>query len=133
MKKIKIYAGGSYIQWKKQWKKLLEGAELYEPFLQSRQNCLASFTLDDLNAIDECDLILFIINYPVYSCSCIEAGYAFARGKPIITIWLLKNKEQIPPLLLGLSYSVFTDVEAGLNYIRTRFIEKIEPCFFSEV
>lgn len=133
MKKLKIYAGGSYIKWKKKWIKLLEGAELYHPFVQSRQDCLAGFTLDDLKAIDKCDLVLFIINYPVHTGSCLEAGYAFAKGKPIIIIWLLKGKIPIAPMLLGVSYNVFTNLEAGLKYIKRRFINRKSHIFFSKL
>lgn len=133
MKKLKIYAGGSYIKWKKEWVELLEGAKLYHPFTQSRQDCLAGFTLEDLEAVDKCDLILFIINYPVYACSCLEAGYAFAKGKPIIVIWLLNEEIALPPMLVGVAYNVFTNLEAGLKYIKRRFIDKEGPVFFSKL
>jgi len=116
---MKVYLGGSMGNWRKKFRKKFPQWDYYDPFKDSNQSCLAGFTVDDLNAIDDCDLVIFYIDYPDHRGSCVEAGYAFAKGKKIITIWL--HKGMAPSMLFGVSRRIFTDFEEAIKWMEKRY------------
>jgi len=75
-----------------------------------------TYTFEDLSAIESSDVAFFYINYPVYTGSCVEAGFAFANGKPIILVFELKGS--IDSLLLGVSKKVFTDLGTAMRWFK---------------
>jgi len=120
--KMRVYLGGSKGAWRIKFMRRFPQWECYNPFKDSTQSCLAGFTIEDLNAIDECDLIVFYIDYPEHRGSCLEGGYAFAKGKPIITIWL--HKGMAPSMLLGVSRRVSTSFEEAMKWIEKKYGDK---------
>jgi len=114
---LKVYLGGGKGTWREDFKKALPTLETYDPFTQSNQSALCTFTIEDLKAIDSCDIVVFHIDYPEVEGSMLEAGYSFAKGKKIYTVWLLKGR--LPSMFIGVSYRVFTSLESCLEYLKT--------------
>jgi len=114
-----VYLGGSKGVWRKEVEKAFPKWVCINPF-DGDQRSLATFTVWDLECIECSDIILFLINYPVYTGSCLEAGFAYAKGKPIYLVWNLKN-ERIDPMLLGVSYRVFLDLNSAIKYLKRKY------------
>lgn len=112
---MRVYLGGSKGNWRAKFKRRFPNWECYDPFKESRQGCLAEFTLDDLEAIRKSKLVFFLINYRTHTGSCIEAGYAYASHKPIVTVWLLEGR--IEPMFCGISLRLFTDFKKALDWV----------------
>lgn len=127
MRKFRIYLGGSRGKWREKFRKEISDLECYDPFLQSKQLNLASFTKEDLEVIKNSDIVFFCINYPIYTGACVEAGYAHALGKEIILVFLLKGYTD--PLLLGISRKVFTDFDIALKWFKNYIKRKMEKPF----
>lgn len=124
MRKVRVYLGGSRGNWREIFQKLNPDVECYDPFKHSRQTALKDFATDDLRAIEDSDVVFFLINYPVFTGACVEAGYAYALGKPIVLVYDLKG--YIDPLLLAVSRKIFTDFNTALEWFkRSKNIKKV--------
>lgn len=124
MRKVRIYLGGSRGNWREIFQRLNPDVECYDPFKHSRQRALIDFGSDDFWAIRDSDIVFLLINYPVFTGACIEAGYAYALGKPIILVFELKG--YIEPLLLGVSRKIFTDFNSALEWFKkSEHIKKV--------
>lgn len=107
----KIYLGGSKGEWRKTLTdKFGDIFKFYNPFTDSSNNGIYAFTTDNLTAIDDCDVVLFYINYHRYGGGCVEAGYARAKGKPILLIFDVET-ERIEPELIAVANIVSTNFE----------------------
>ena len=116
---MRVYLGGCKGNWRSKFRKRFPKWKCYDPFKESRQSCLAAFTLDDLRAIERSDFVFFFINYKTFTGSCIEAGYAFASNKPIVLVFLLKGR--VPPMFAAISLRVFTEFKDALDWVEGRF------------
>jgi len=123
-RKLRVYLGGSKGTWRRKFAKENQDCECYDPFKHSKQTALVSFTQKDLQAVKETDVLFIYINYKIYTGSCIEAGFAFARGIPIILVFELKG--YIDPLLLGISRKVFTDLDSAIDWFKkSTYVKKV--------
>lgn len=113
-RKVRVYLGGSRGKWRSYFAKMFPECECYNPFTHSKQTALMDFAKEDLEAIKNSDVIFLYINYRVYTGACVEAGYAYALGKPVVLVFCLKG--YIDPLLLGVSRKVFTDIESAMEW-----------------
>jgi len=118
---MKVYLGGTKGIWRKLFKRRFPKWICYDPFEQSDQTCVASFTTQDLKVVKESDIVFFVINYGYFEGSCVEAGYAFALGKPIFLVFLLKTK--LPSMFVGISKRVFVDFDEALEYLERRYYD----------
>lgn len=116
---MRVYLGGCKGDWRHKFKRRFPKWECYDPFKDSRQSCLAEFTLDDLEAIRKSNLVFFVLNYKYFTGSCIEAGYAFALKKPVVLVFLLQGR--LPPMFAAISLRVFTDFKQALDWVGGRF------------
>jgi nucleoside 2-deoxyribosyltransferase len=113
VKKIKLYLAGSRGDWREKVK-ADPRFKTFSPF--NADTNLAQFTVQDLAYVDKADTVLIYISYPVYGGACVEAGYASAKGKPVILVWKLDD-ERVEPLLLGVSRGVYTSLDKALDFI----------------
>ena len=114
MKKIRVYLGGCKGDWREKVKEALpKEFEYFDPFKHSDQNAIIEFVKQDLEAIRRSDLVIFHIGYRIFTGACVEAGYAYALGKPIILIFTLEGR--VDPMLLGISQRVFTNLDSAIE------------------
>lgn len=114
---MKIYLAGCKGIWRMKFRDALPGVEFIDPFKDSNQRSLATFTIDDLKAVEEADMIVVYIGYPVYTGACIETGYAHALGRPIWLIWELR-KGRMEPMLFGIAKKIFSDVDTAIERLK---------------
>lgn len=114
-----VYLGGSKGTWRKKVKEAFPNWSCINPF-DGDQRSLATFTSGDLESIESSDIIVFLINYPFYTGACLEAGFAFAKNKPIYLIWKLKDG-RMDSMLLGVSYAVFLDLDSAIKYLKRKY------------
>jgi len=112
-----VYLAGSKGDWRKKFEEAFPDVDFINPFSKSKQNCIASFVLEDLKYVKEADLLIIYIGYPVYTGACLEAGFAYALGIPIITIWALE-RGRIEPFLIGVAAKVFADVDSAIERLK---------------
>ncbi|MHC4748421.1 MAG: hypothetical protein ACYTFW_00970 [Planctomycetota bacterium] len=117
-----LYLGGCKGTWRSLFIKELPEWFHYDPFSISKQECLADFVHDDIHqGIDASDAVVIYINYERYTGSCVEAGYAYAKGKPVILIWKLRGR--IDSMLIGVSKYVFNHLQTAIDFIRERGVD----------
>jgi len=116
---MKVYLGGAKGTWREKIKDNFPNWNIYDPFIDSRQQAITEYTLDDLDAIRNCDLVLFYINYEKCYGICVEGGFAYALEIPIISVFDFKGK--LPELLLGISEYVFTDLNSAIDFMKVKF------------
>lgn len=98
----------------------MAGWETYDPFTLSRQDAVYEFVNDDLFAIANSELVFCVIDYPRYTGSAVEIGYARARGIPVVLVWAPGAGERIDMFVASCAEAVFTDVGAGLDWVLER-------------
>lgn len=122
--RVRIYLAGGKSDWRdklsKKWEKL--GVECIDPFKDSRQNAIAEFTLDDLEAVKGADLVFAYCDYHVYNGMSLEFGYAYALGIPIIYTTSLPR---IDSMMVGVAKAAFTDLDAAIKFVEERYLETV--------
>lgn len=116
---MKVYLGGSKGDWRTKIIDSFPNWGFYNPFTDSRQQAITEYTVDDLDAIRDCDLVLFYLNYERCYGACVEGGFAYALEIPIISIFDFKGR--LPELLVGVSEYIFTDLDRTIEFLRNKY------------
>jgi nucleoside 2-deoxyribosyltransferase len=121
---IKIYLAGCKGDWRETVHlELCDRAVLFDPFRDSRQGVIGEFTADDLEAVKNCDLVIFYHAYHVFDGSALECGYAHALGKPIVYVC---KEPRASSMICAVSAAVFTDLLAALEWTRSHYL-RVDP------
>jgi len=113
---MKIYLAGCFSGWRNKIKNNVLNHRFYLPQKESRQNAIANFVSDDLNAINESDLLIYYESQIFENIgNSFEAGYAFANNTPII---VYSECKYIFPFLAGIAKRIFVDWDLFIKYIK---------------
>lgn len=116
---MQVYlAGGTSKEWRERLEARWTGAEVVNPFRDSRQGAIYQFVADDLRYVHDSSLVFALCDYPQYTGTAAEFGYAHALGVPIIYTTTLPR---VDSFLAAMSIAVFTDVEAAAEFAERRF------------
>jgi len=117
--KMKIYLAGCRGKWREIIKSHFDPKdstiEFLEPFGNKKQ-AIVDYVKEDLEYVEQSDIIFMLLSYHVYTGACVEAGYAYALGKPVILVFAQKG--YIDPLLLAVSRKVFTDLDSAIDWFK---------------
>lgn len=123
-----VYLAGGKSEWRQQvvdaFKPRPYGLSFIDPFKDSRQDCIARFTEDDLVHVGACDLLFAYIDYPVYTGTALEFGYARALNKTILYTCTLPR---IDSMMVGVADAAFTDLTTAIEFMRDRYVAKMPP------
>lgn len=83
---------------------------------------VAEITNNDCTAIDSADMVIFCVGYPEHRDGCLEIGYAYAKGKTVVLIWVIQGS--IPPMVAGVSRKIFLDFDSAITWLTKEYGEK---------
>lgn len=123
--KQKVYlAGGMHSEWRHDVKQL-EGFKFFDPM--GYNDSLYEYGRRDLLAVKECDILFLYIDKdnPSGYGACVEAGYAKALGKTVISVLDRKHPKHDYIQFVGIvSDVVYYDLDKAIDYLATLDIWK---------
>lgn len=116
---MKAYLAGGLSDWRIQVEEALD-LEVVDPFRDTNQSAIYHFVGEDLLAIDACDFVLAVVDYPRHTGTALELGFAHARNKPIYLVWALPT----PPdaMMVGVAKKLFLSLDDAINHIDRRVL-----------
>lgn len=112
-----IYLAGGKGLWRDPLASRWHMHDLIDPFKDSRQGSLYQFTNDDLAHVDRADFVFAFVDYPSYTGTALEFGYAHALGKPI---YYATSLPRVDSMMAAVASYVFTSLDAAVAFVEER-------------